>query len=187
MGIGQRLFLDGWSAAAWTLVHLPQPIVYAYSLRMGFDDLTPFMWHEPCRLCGRSILVRGGQSPGDCSVCYPERETSCMVLKKPKDALTSSVPQAECSSAGDVLGAFPSLIEWLSSSKWEDGTGRARSILKVEWEDGRWKLTFLDVDGGRVLYLSNPLLEEAMLALEQACQTGKADWQKDRWASKRKK
>lgn len=110
-----------------------------------------------------------------------------MVLKKPKDVLPDSSVPLPLQSAGDVLGAFPCLVEWLSSSRWDDGTPRQLSILKLETEDGRWKLTFLDTDGGRVLYLSSPLLEEAMLSLEAALQTGKGDWQKDRWASKRRK
>lgn len=110
-----------------------------------------------------------------------------MVLKKPEAASPGLNVPLQLQSAGDVLGAFPCLVEWLSSSRWEDGTQRQLSILKLETEDGRWKLTFLDTDGGRVLYLSSPMLEEAMLSLEAVLQTGKGDWQKDRWASKRRK
>ena len=110
-----------------------------------------------------------------------------MTLKKPTAPLGSPAPDLLPSSAGDVLSAFPNLLEQLCSSRWEDGTSRVTSTLKLEQEDGKWKLTLVDRAGGQVLYILNPLLEEAMLHLEVGLATGKADWQRDRWANKRKK
>ncbi len=91
------------------------------------------------------------------------------------------------SSAGDVLAAFPCLTGWLVSSKWADGTPRATCALKMATDDGKWKLSLTDTAGGRVVYQSAPLLEEALLSLEQALVTSKAEWQKVPWANKRKK
>lgn len=110
-----------------------------------------------------------------------------MALKKPEELSPGSNVLSPLQSAGSVLEAFPCLVEWLSSSKWDDGTPRQPSTMRLAWEDGKWKLMFLDTAGGRVLYLSSNLLEEVMLSLEQTLQTGKGDWQKDRWASKRKR
>lgn len=113
-----------------------------------------------------------------------------MTLKKPTNALTPLPDCLQPESAGDVLAAFPCLIEWLSSSKWEDGTVRHTSTLKMATEDGRWKLSLTDTHGGRALYIASPLLEEAMLSLEQALLTDAGDWQRADWArprSKRKK
>jgi len=109
-----------------------------------------------------------------------------MSLKKPQNALT---PLSDClpqGSAGDVLSPFPCLIEWLSSSKWDDGTVRHTSTFKMGTEDGKWKLSLTDTHGGRVLYISAPLLEEAMLSLEQALVTDAGDWQRADWARPRK-
>lgn len=110
-----------------------------------------------------------------------------MTLKKPAKPLGSPPEDLPASSAGDVLAAFPSLLEQLLCSKWDDGSVRATSILKLEQADGRWKLTLVDRAGGLVLYISNPLLEEAMLQLEEGLKTGKAEWQRDHWAAKRRK
>jgi len=109
-----------------------------------------------------------------------------MSLKKPEPASNGVLPELTLSSAGDMLAPFPTVVEWLSSSKWDDGTPRATSTLRLGSADGRWKLMMVDTAGGRVLYLANAILEEACLELEQALLTGKGDWQKDRWASKRK-
>lgn len=109
-----------------------------------------------------------------------------MSLKKPEPASNGVAADCSLSSAGDLLSPFPTLVEWLSLSKWEDGTPRATSTLRLGTADGKWKLMLVDPAGGRVLYLGNQLLEEALLELESSLQTGKGDWQKDRWASKRK-
>jgi len=76
--------------------------------------------------------------------------------------------------------ALPSLLEYLTSVLFEDGSERETSTLLVFTEDGRWKVALNDRQEGRSLWVSGSSFFGALLALEEQLCTGEGDWRVNR-------
>jgi len=71
---------------------------------------------------------------------------------------------------------YPTILEYLTTTKWDDGTAREASKLSLFIEDGVFKVAVNDVDLKRSLYTSGETLEGALRATEKALQMPEADW-----------
>lgn len=106
-----------------------------------------------------------------------------MSMKKP----TSDSPKGKGQAAADTKFAekFPTILEYLTDAKWEDGTDREVSSVTVFVEDGYFKLALNDKDLRRSLYVTGETLEKALLALEKGLNGQTADWRA--WNARTKK
>jgi hypothetical protein len=74
------------------------------------------------------------------------------------------------------LAALPGVLEYLSSSKYPDGSARERSTLLVLIEHGVVKVCLSDRDQSQSLWRSGESLEDCLLSLEEALTGTHADW-----------
>lgn len=74
------------------------------------------------------------------------------------------------------LKKYPTLVEYLTTLRWEDGTDRKPSSLSIFVEDGAWKVAVNDKDLQRSLYISGETLQDALGSVEKALRGENADW-----------
>lgn len=75
---------------------------------------------------------------------------------------------------------FPSVIEFLSVSKWADGTSRSTGTIMVFMEAGLWKAWVNDRDACQACFLAAQTVQELLERVEEAVSTGKGDWRAQR-------
>lgn len=80
---------------------------------------------------------------------------------------------------------FPTVYEYLVTSKWDDGSERESSTLSVFVEDGMLKIALNDRDQHRSLYVSAETLQGALAALEKAVSGSMPEWRS--WGKRGKK
>lgn len=80
--------------------------------------------------------------------------------------------------------SFPMMIEYLTTTRWEDGTPRERSTVNFFIEDGTLKACCNDRDLMRSLYVSAESWDALWEALEAAMADDAADWRA--WKGKKK-
>lgn len=73
---------------------------------------------------------------------------------------------------------LPAVYEYLTLAKMPDGNERQVATLIVFIEDGRWKVCLSDRETDRTLWMSGDTLEDCLLSLDQAIQTGDANWRR---------
>lgn len=80
---------------------------------------------------------------------------------------------------------FPTIVEYMSCEKWEDGKARAISTVQLKLQDGRILASLSDHDLQRGLYVAGEHVEAALKALERALTSDNADWRY--WGGGKKK
>lgn len=80
---------------------------------------------------------------------------------------------------------FPALFEFLTVSRWEDGTPRATGTLLLFSDAGVFKFCLNDRDAGLALWVSSSCLLGALESLERALAEGTGEWRGQ--ATKRRK
>jgi len=75
-----------------------------------------------------------------------------------------------------LVNNCPLLIEYLTSSKYEDGTPRTTCTITIFVDAGVLKLCLNDRDAGASLYVTGEVLSDALESLEKALNDTKPDW-----------
>lgn len=105
-------------------------------------------------------------------------------MKKPEQASAKKQGKHETSDEA-FAKKFPTLLEFLTTAEWEDGTARETSTLTVFIEDGAFKVAVNDRDLKQSIYLTGKTLQDALGAAERALGGGTADWRA--WSGKKRK
>jgi len=74
------------------------------------------------------------------------------------------------------IGKVPGIAEYLSATRWEDGTPRQPSTLTLFIEDGRCKVALNDRTLSRSCYATGESFEACIKAIENHLQAADADW-----------
>lgn len=105
-------------------------------------------------------------------------------MQKPSPAQAASV-----SSRGFAdeswLKKYPTIVEYLTTSKWDDGTARELSSIAVTCSDGSVQIALNDKDLKQSLYTTAGSFTEAMGLMEKALQAGVEGWRP--WKSGKRK
>jgi len=140
------------------------------------------LWAEgkPCYLC--LVTMHGKESfKGHRGYRVPRSVSNggrAMALTKPAGTAAgdrSSGPLA----GGDAATLFPTVWEWLSGDKWDDGSPRETSTCLFFVESGMCKACFNDRAGQRKCWATGVSPEACFLALESMLVSGQADWRSD--------
>jgi hypothetical protein len=136
---------------------------------------------EWCGLCYEGL--RGRRShPGHLGVGAraPGRRISWMAMQRREKTGPTSPTSSEGFLGSDWCKWYPGVVEFLSRSRWEDGTSRCPGTVMLIYEAGRWKLWCHDKDLGESMFISGATPEGALEAFEKALTEGSGDWRPDR-------
>lgn len=88
-----------------------------------------------------------------------------------------------------MASTYPTLWEWLTSAKYEDGAPRQTLSLTVFAEEGRVKACLSDRDNERVAFVTGDTMEGMLAAAERALRDDTADWRASQkgWKGKGRK
>ncbi len=98
-------------------------------------------------------------------------------MKKP--SATSSGSGMEPGGAvtdANVRAKYPALLEYLTTTKWEDGSPRETSTLTIFVEGGQFKVAVNDRALKRSVYVTARTLQDALAAAQEAVAGDAADW-----------
>lgn len=110
----------------------------------------------------------------------PAKGGSCMPLKKPPASNSSGRSSVSLTSAGTTLRAFPTLLEFLVLSTWDDGSPRTPGTLLIFVDGSMWKACLKDKTGPRVCFVSGSDLDTLLLTVEEGLREDALDWRADR-------
>lgn len=89
----------------------------------------------------------------------------------------ASAPAASAELFCDSLGKqYPSLMEWLSSEKWDDGQRRTLPTVSLFIEQGAFKCFLNDRDLERSCCLTGATLGQLLDTVEARLRDGGGDW-----------
>lgn len=111
------------------------------------------------------------------------------MAKFARRASGSGVPaRPKGKEAEDVLSReHPALSEYMTLSKWEDGTERETATLLVLWEEGMWKAQVNDRAQGRAAWWSAWTLTGLLQRVEASLAADEVDWRRKReWGGGKK-
>lgn len=97
----------------------------------------------------------------------------------------SGMASAPAESANSYWSSLPSVIEFLSLVRWDDGTSRVPGTMMLLWESGFWKCWLHDRDALEGAFLSAGTLQELLEKVEEAVSLGNADWRPDKKVGKK--
>lgn len=103
-----------------------------------------------------------------------------MALQRRKKMCEADAEVGPIADGGPFTLDCPSLVEFLGSSVYSDGTVRITGTAMLLTEGGRWKVWLHDRDAGEGCFVSGATLRAALTAAESAISTGEADWRPDR-------
>lgn len=96
-------------------------------------------------------------------------------MKKPDTA--ASFPAGSMGFPDDEFAAlYPAVVDYLVSSKYDDGSPRNRSSVSLFVEDNCVKLSLNDKDTRRTLYVASQSVDEAFKVLEAALCVDNPPW-----------
>lgn len=105
---------------------------------------------------------------------------SCMPLKKPSGNNSSGRLSPSLDSGGMTLRAFPTLLEFLVLSTWDDGSPRQPGTLLLFTDGSQWKACLKDKAGPRVSFVTGSDLDTLLLTVEEGLKEDSLDWRADR-------
>ena len=97
-------------------------------------------------------------------------------MKKPASAIPNGNVLANSEFLAKERTRWPNLVEYLSQTKWDDGSARETSTLMLLVEDGMLKACINDRALGRSLWVAADELNVALDALEGHLESGQGDW-----------
>jgi hypothetical protein len=110
-----------------------------------------------------------------------------MALKKRSPSSRESSTSNVGALPGKLLSGWPSFLEFLSSSVWEDGTKRELGKVSIRVESGRWRMQLNDPNTGEVAWADGDTPEDVLSLVDDALANDKINWQVDRYAQPKKK
>lgn len=110
----------------------------------------------------------------------PERD---IVMKKPDAKANAEIPDGTMPDP-KFLTDYPSLSEYLSATKWDDGTLRKPCKLSVSVKDSGINLALNDDNFRQSCYSWGRGLQEALETMEEGLTSGQAEWRS--WSKKGK-
>lgn len=75
---------------------------------------------------------------------------------------------------------YPTLLEFLSSSRWPDGKPRIRGTMLITWSEGRFRCWLNDKDAGRSSWVSQETLSDLLASVESGLESDDLEWRKDK-------
>lgn len=102
---------------------------------------------------------------------YIKRE---MTMKKPEQQQREK--SVGISTEDKFAKKFPTIVEYLTTDQWEDGSDRELSSLSMFVEDGKWKAAINDKAMKRSCYVTAESFDDALGRIEKALATSSADW-----------
>lgn len=96
-------------------------------------------------------------------------------MKRPENLAGTS---AETAEFPDDLWkkTLPLIVEYLTATKYDDGTERKLSSISIKEQDGSVLVALNDADLDRGLYRTGKTVVDALKAIEKALATDSADW-----------
>jgi len=97
------------------------------------------------------------------------------MLKKPAPGQmygTASTPFVD----EEFINEYPTITEYLFTSKWTDGSVRATSTLSIFTDGDAMKVVLNDRDNNRSAFFCEATFSGAMHAMEKALREDKVDW-----------
>lgn len=88
--------------------------------------------------------------------------------------------QAQDLQGDQLVRDFPCLFEYLTLTRWEDGTARVPSSLTLFLDEGRLKACLHDRDMGRVAFVAGWAPVPVLRALEEGLLEGTVEWRPSR-------
>lgn len=98
-------------------------------------------------------------------------------MKKP-DVLDRSESSVSCATDVAFHGRYPTLWEYLTTTRWEDSSPRMTATLTVFVEDGVVKLCLADRAMSRTGWCSGKTFLEALEAVEGALRLDRMEWRR---------
>lgn len=98
-----------------------------------------------------------------------------MALRKPTPGQMlgiASVPFRD----EEFASRYPSIVEYLFTAKWTDGSVRVTSTISLFADNDCLKLVLNDRDNNRSVFINATTVEGALVALEEALANDTADW-----------
>jgi hypothetical protein len=106
----------------------------------------------------------------------------CVMRKPDRQATVGSVLAGMPDN--DFAAEYPTITDYLTCIRYEDGSARVVSALSLFLEEGSCKVALNDKDCKRSLYVAADTFKGALVLLEAALQTDAAPWRQ--WNGKRK-
>lgn len=98
-------------------------------------------------------------------------------LKRPRPAEGPSLRMID----GDVVSTrWPTVVEFLCRTQWEDGTARAPGSVTLFLEAGGAKVCVSDKDADRIAFVTGRTWGEALDAAEAGLEADSLDWRASR-------
>jgi hypothetical protein len=108
-----------------------------------------------------------------------------MGLRRPTQGAGKLQP-GEPAARDDVSAIdYPTTVEWLTRTVWEDGAKRATGTVMILAEDGVFKAWLHDREAERSCWLSAGSLLDLVAKVEDVLESGGGDWRVDRKGGKR--
>lgn len=99
-----------------------------------------------------------------------------MALKRCPVSSTGSSPQSASYASCKLAERFPTLWEFLTSSKWEDGGERCTGTMTLMAEQGMVKAALNDRDAGASCFVSGRTLSSLLEAVEKGLDGASLEW-----------
>lgn len=98
------------------------------------------------------------------------------IMRKP-DSVVGVSGEATASLEEDKwLGKFKCVCEYLTTTKWDDGSPREPSAISVSVSDGALTIALNDKDLKQSIYTSAGTLQEALKLMEDSLASSKVTW-----------
>ncbi len=112
---------------------------------------------------------------------WPTRELTCVPLQKPSIAGISSGGSSLPVERGKVLIGFASVLDFLSTRSWPDGSPRVTGTITLSMESCLWKACVKCRDTGGVAFVSAETPDLLLKAVDKGLDTNTLEWRNDRF------
>lgn len=148
----------------------------------------------------------GNRCPSDCLLCYANvrgraayrgHRAYYPAAERPKEIVMAIVKKVQPNAAVDTEmvkddgcvwpATFPGLFEYLTSTRWPDGSPRQTATLMITMDDGTFKGCLNDRANSRSAWVSSRSPTGVLHVLEERLQEDSLEWRKNQtWGQRRK-
>lgn len=147
---------------------------------------------EPCRLqwCGQCYAnLRGRERHKGHRWCPAARRKGDedVALRRPGvggsiDGGGGGRPPVGCR----LTEGYPTIFEFLTRDKWDDGKARQRGTLLISWSEGRFRCWLNDKDAARSAWVSQETLSDLLSTAEEGLAGDSLEWRRDKPGASRR-